>query len=138
MDTFKKLLIALGLLGLAYGAGYYYSPQKIKEVEKIVEKQVIKIVHEKYDPTTGKLVERTETTDTKDTSTNKSKVETLKPKKLYALKGGAVINPRDIQGKIVPRVGAEVRLPFFDSWAGLEGDINIDRPSVGAYLRVEF
>lgn len=138
MDTFKKLLIALGLLGLAYGAGYYYSPQKIKEVEKVVEKEVIKTVHDKYDPVTGKIIEHTETTDTKDTKSDKSKIETVKPKKLYALKGGAVINPRDLSGKLIPRAGAEVRLPFFDSWAGLEADINIDRPLVGAYLRVEF
>ena len=138
MNYLKLLLAGLILLAVGGGLGYYYAPEKIKTVDRVVEKEVVKTVHEKYDPVTGKVVERTESTETKDKTSKSTKEEILKTKKQYAVKAGAVINPRDISGKIIPRVGAEVRLPFFSSFAGLEGDINIDRPLIGAYLRLEF
>ncbi len=155
MNIFKKILIGLVVLALAYGAGYYFAPDKIKIKEKVVEKIVEvekeinlkeKEVIEKYDPITGKLIERIvrdkeknskKTEEKKETKKEKEK-ETIKEKKLYAVKGGAVVNPRDITGKLIPRVGAEMRLPVFNSWVGAEADINIDRPLVGAYIRLEF
>jgi len=137
MNILKIIAIGLVLFALGIGMGYYLSPERIKTVEKIVEKEVTKIVHEKYDPVTGKVIERTETDSTKKTTEKKTTEKTLKTKKHYALKGGVAIDPRD-GIKLIPRVGAEVRLPFFDSWAGLEGDINLARPIVGVYLRLEF
>lgn len=136
-NIFKLLAAILIALVIGGGLGYYYAPEKIKTVDKIVEKEVIKTVHDVYDPTTGKVVSHTETTDTKDTTSKSTKEEILKTKKQYAIKGGVAVDPRD-NLKLIPRVGAEVRLPFFDSWAGLEGDINLAHPVLGAYLRLEF
>lgn len=151
MDTIKeKLKIFLALvvaITIGYGLGYFYSPSKIKEVEKVVEKEKKtteenKKVTEKFDPNTGKLTERIEETEKKETETNtkKSDKETEKQqnKKMWAAKAGGVVNPRDLEHSIVPRVGAEVRLPIFDSWIGAEADISVNRPLLGLYLRVEF
>ncbi len=151
MDTIKeklKILIALVVaIAIGYGLGYFYSPSKIKEVEKVVEKEKKtteenKKVTEKFDPNTGKLTERIEETEKKETETNtkKSDKETEKQqnKKMWAAKAGGVVNPRDLEHSIVPRVGAEVRLPIFDSWIGAEADISVNRPLLGLYLRVEF
>lgn len=136
-NIFKLTAIGLLLLVLGGGLGYYYAPQKIKTVDKIVEKEVVKIVHEKFDPNTGKVIERTTTDETRNTTENKTKVETLKPQKHYALKGGVAVDPRDNM-KLIPRVGTEVRLPFFSSWLGVEGDVNLTHPVLGTYLRMEF
>ena len=134
LKTAAAVLIALVIGG---GLGYYYAPEKIKTVDKIVEKEVTKVVHEKFDPTTGKVIERTTTDETKNNTSTKTKEEILKTKKHYAVKGGVAMDPRDNM-KLIPRVGAEVRLPIFDSWAGIEGDVNLAHPILGAYLRVEF
>lgn len=143
MDNLKYILLGILLLVGAYGAGYYFAPDKIKTVEKIVEK-IVKEKDEKvtkeYDPNTGKLTKETHETKEKDTNSNETDKTTEKSKiqKTYALKGGVSVNPRDLNAKPVPRLGAEVRLPIFNSWLGVEGDVNIDRPLVGGYLRVEF
>lgn len=143
MNYLKLLAAGIILLAVGGGLGYYYAPDKIKIQEKIVEKIVIekdeKVV-KKYDPITGKLIEETKETKEKETNTSQKNKSTEKEKtqKHYAIKGGAAINPRDLSGKLIPRVGGEMRLPIFSSWVGVEADINIDRPLVGAYLRLEF
>lgn len=151
MDTIKqklKLLFALVIaIAIGYGLGYFYSPSKIKVVEKVVEKEKKtteenKKITEKFDPNTGKLTERIEETGKKETETNTKKTdkesEKQQNKKMWAAKAGGVVNPRDLEHSIVPRIGAEVRLPIFDSWIGAEADISIDRPLLGLYLRLEF
>lgn len=146
MDKAKLALYALIILGVGYGFGYYLAPDKVRVEERIVEKEKIikeenKKVTEKFDPSTGKVVERIEETGKKETNVNTNKKEKIeekiKDKKLWAAKGGVATNLRD-PGKLVPRVGAEVRLPIFNSWVGVEADIDVNRPLVGGYLRVEF
>lgn len=144
---FKNILklLSVGLVSLAIGGllGYFEAPDKVKTVEKIVEKTVkekdIKTTKE-YDPATGKLTK--ETTETKDKETNtesKDKtVEKTKDSKHYALKGGVVVDPRNLGNKPFLRVGGEVKLPILPVFLGVEGDINIDRPLVGLYGRMEF
>lgn len=142
----RLVLVGLLLLAIGLGIGYYLSPDKVREVEKVVEK--IKVVKEKdetitkkYDPNTGKLIEEKKETKEKETNTESSKkekeVEKTKEQKHYAVKGGAAIDPRD-SGKVIPRAGVELRLPFFNSWIGAEIDVNIDKPLTGIYLRMEF
>ena len=122
----NKYVFFLISITVAYGAGVYFSPDKVTK---------------KYDPRTGKLIEETVETGSKESTKdvvkkNKTK-ETSKNKKQWAAKGGVVINPRD-PGKLIPRIGAEMRLPLFSSWIGLEADIDIKEPKLGAYLRFEF
>lgn len=136
-NIFKLIGAGLLLLTLGAGLGYFYAPEKIKTVDKIIEKEVTKIVREKFDPNTGKVVERETIDETKNTTETKTKTETLKPKKHYALKGGVAADPKDGM-KLIGRVGGEVRLPFFDTWLGVEGDINLAHPIVGLYGRMEF
>jgi hypothetical protein len=142
-------LLAVGIVALAigYGTGYFYSPTKVREVEKIVEKEKKTVeenkkIVERFDPNTGKLTERIEETGKKETETNTKKkekeLEKQQNKKMWAFKAGGVVNPRDLEHSIVPRVGTEVRLPVFNSWLGAEADISINRPLFGLYLRVEF
>lgn len=143
-----KLLIALLVaLVVGGGVGYYLAPDKIKIQEKVVEieKEVVtkeREVIEKYDPVTGKLIERIvkdKDKTSKKTEEKKEKItEKEKTRKHYAVKGGAAINPRDLNGKVTPRVGVEMRLPIFDSWVGVEADVDVNRPLIGGYLRVEF
>ena len=146
MDKLK--LVGYFVLAAVIGAGlgYYYAPDKVRIQEKIVEKTKIikqedKKITEKFDPSTGKIVERIEETKNKETSVNQTDKEktkeTLKTKKSYALKGGVAV-PLDDFNKQIPRVGAEIRLPFFNSWAGLEADVDMKSPKLGAYLRLEF
>jgi hypothetical protein len=139
--NFKNILRLFGVsivfLAIGGGVGYYYAPEKIVTKDKIVEKEVTKIIHEKFDPVTGKVTERTTTDETKNTTETKSKVETLKPKKHYAIKGGVATDFKDNM-KLIPRAGVEIRLPFFDSWIGVEGDINLAHPIMGLYGRMEF
>lgn len=146
MNNIKYILIGIAALVLSYGMGYYFSPDKIKTVEKIVEiEKKITEEHKKttkvYDPITGKIIKETDETGTKVTDSNTTKVdkEVTKEKttKTYALKAGVakVLNNTD---KPFPRLGVEVRLPFFISWLGVEGDATLSSPSVAGYLRVEF
>lgn len=146
-NIFKLTLAGLLVLTIGTGLGYYLMPTKTKTVEKVVEKEVTKKeeykkTKKRYDPKTGKVIEETQETGTKETNSNETKtsktVEKSKDQKHYALKGGAAVNPRDLSGKLVPRVGGEVRLPFFDTFIGIEGDINIKNPLLGVYTRVEF
>jgi len=137
MNYLKLALIGLGLLVLGLGMGYYFSPERIKTVDKIVEKEVIKIVHEKFDPTTGKVIERTTTDETTNNTSIKTKEEILKTQKHYAVKVG-VAKALTNTDPLVYRVGGEVRLPFFNTWAGVESDISINTPIIGGYLRLEF
>lgn len=145
-NTLKTIAFAALTLVAGYGLGYFYAPDKIKVEEKIVERT--KIVKEeskkntyKYDPQTGKLIEHVEETGQKVTSTDSSSVQKVsekeKTRKMWALKiGGAkTLNKSDDP---TARVGAEVRLPFFDSWFGTEADLSIDQPKLGAYFRLEF
>jgi hypothetical protein len=137
-------LIGIGLLiGIvSYGMGYFFAPDKVRIEEKIVEK----VVHEKdtkvtkeYDPNTGKLTKEIE--ESKDKLTNidsKDKtVEKSKSQKTYAVKVGAVVNPRNLNAKIIPRIGLEIAVPFFDLFLGTETDISTN-PTVGLYLREAF
>ena len=135
-----SVIVALAIGG---GIGYFYAPDKVKTVEKIVEKTIREKDTKntkKYDPITGKLIE--EIAETKDKETNiesKEKiVEKTKSQKQFAVKGGVAINPRDLNAKPIPRIGLETRLPFMDSAIGFEGDINLDRPLLGAYIRIGF
>jgi hypothetical protein len=143
---FKYALIVVAVGALGYGAGYFYAPDKIKVKEKIVYKT--KRVKEenrketkKYDPVTGNLIEETVETGTKETNTDTikrdKKKETIKSKKMWALKAGGYTPVTD-PGKIRPRVGGEFRLPVFSSWVGVEADIDIKDPTAGVYLRLEF
>lgn len=146
---FKNILrlLGIGLLALTIGIalGYHFAPDKIRIQEKIIEKE--KIVKEEYTKKTkkydkdGKVIEEIDEKGSKQTDINTKKTdkttEKEKTQKHYAIKGGAVLNPRDPNG-IIPRVGAEMRLPFFNSWIGAEVDINVNKPLVGGYLRVEF
>lgn len=146
MNYLRLGLLGLLLLVLSYGAGYFFAPDKVKTVEKIVEveKKVIeqhtKVVKE-YDPSTGKLTKETDETGTKETNTETTKTdketEKTKTSKTYAIKAG-IAKVVSNTSKPFPRVGGEVRLPFFNSWLGAEGDITLSQPTVGAYLRLEF
>lgn len=138
-------LIGVALVALAIGGilGYYQAPDKIKIQEKIVEKTV----HEKdtrvtkeFDPVTGKITKEVDETKDKQTNTESKDKTTEKSKdsKHYALKGGVVVNPRSPADKPFARIGGEVKLPILPLWIGAEGDVNISRPLVGAYLRMEF
>jgi len=129
-----SVIVALAIGG---GVGYFYAPEKIITKDKIVEKEVTKIVREKFDPNTGKVIEREVIDETKNSTETKTKEETLKSKKYYAIKGGVAADPKDGM-KLIPRLGAEVRLPFFNSWLGVEGDVNLAHPIVGLYGRMEF
>lgn len=146
MDFLKLLATAIVVFAIGAGLGYYYAPDKIKVQEKIVEKEVVKKEEykkktKKYDKD-GKLVEESEETGNKQTNSNTSKNESSsekeKTRKMWALKGGIAFNPRDMSANLIPRIGAEVRLPIFDSWFGVEADFNINRPLIGTYVKVEF
>lgn len=144
MNYLKLILAGIVILTIGTGIGYWLAPEKVREVEKIVEKE--KVVKEEYKKRTkkfdkdGKLKEETEETGTKESKTNTEKKttekETIKEKKIWAAKSGVAINPRD--NSLTPRIGGEVRLPLFNSWIGVEADINVDRPLIGGYLRLEF
>lgn len=138
-------LLGVSLVALAIGGvvGYEYAPDKVRVEEKIIEKTV----HEKdtkttkeYDPITGKLTKEVEETKDKQTNTESKDKTTEKSKdsKHYALKGGVVVNPRSLSDKPFARVGGEVKLPILPLWIGAEGDVNISRPLVGGYIRMEF
>lgn len=141
-------MVSIGIIALVIGIGlgYFYGPEKTREVEKIVEKE--KIVKEEYKKKTkkfdkdGKVIEESEETGNKESRTNEQKkereTEKSKDKKLWAVKGGVVVNPRALDDKPFPRIGGEMRLPIFSSWVGVEGDINISRPLLGGYIRLEF
>jgi hypothetical protein len=137
LKTILKL-VGTGLLLLFIGAGLgaYFVPEKIVTKDKIIEKEVTKIVHEKFDPITGKVVERTTTDETKNTTETKTKTETLKSKKYYAVKVGA-FKSVTTSDSIKPRVGVEVAVPFFELFLGAETDIST-KPTVGLYLREAF
>lgn len=144
LQNILKLLV-VGLVALAIGGivGYEYAPDKVKTVEKIVEKTVkekeTKVTKE-YDPNTGKVTK--ETTETKDKETNieshDKTTEKTKDQKHYAIKGGIVVDPRNLSDKPLARVGGEVKLPVLPVFLGVEGDLNVNRPLVGVYLRMEF
>lgn len=149
MDLHKLLteaLIAIVALVFGLGFGYYMAPDKVVTVvntdnTKKVDDNITTTVTKKYDPNTGKVTQETDTTK-KDTSTTTEKVvdkTTTKEKtqKNYAIKVGAVKTLNDTS-KPFPRVGAEVRLPFFNTWLGGEGDITLGHPTAGLYGRIEF
>lgn len=143
MNYLRLILGGLILLALGIGLGYYFSPSKIKIQEKVVEKIVTEKdekITKKYDPKTGKLTEEVKETKEKETNTSKTSKTTEKSRdqKHYAVKAGAVFNPKDLNAKLTPRVGLEIRLPFFSSWAGVEGDISVSKPNLAVYGRVEF
>jgi len=150
----KNILILLVVAALGIGAGYYFAPDKIKIQEKVVEKVVEvekevnlkeKEVIEKYDPVTGKLVSRIIRDKEKNSKKSEEKKETekekivekIKEQKHYAVKFG-VASALNKAEKPVYRVGGELRLPFFNSWLGAETDIELDKPKLGIYGRMEF
>lgn len=146
MNIPRLILIGILLLVVGLGLGYYLAPDKVRVETKIVEK--VKVVKEqdtkttdKFDPNTGKVIEHTVEVGIKDTTINtdsKDKItEKTKTQKNYAIKVGVskVLTSTDSP---TPRVGAEVRLPFFNSWLGAEGDLKLSKPEAGAYLRIEF
>ena len=147
MNYLKLSLIGLGIFAIGLAIGYSQMPDKIKTVEKIVEKETTKKeeykkTQKRYDPKTGKVIEETQETGTKETNSNETKTdkttEKSKSRKLYAVKVGAAINPRDLTAKAIPRVAGEIALPFFNTWVGIESDLNISRPLLGVYGRMEF
>jgi len=142
-NIFKLILSIIVALSIGYALGFYFAPDKVKTVEKVVEKTIREKDTKntkRYDPITGKLIE--EVAETKDKETNiessSKTVEKTKSQKQFAVKGGVALNPRDLSGKLIPRIGFETRLPFMDSSLGIEGDINLDRPLLGAYIRIGF
>jgi len=146
---FKNILQLLGIgvlaLAIGYGTGYFYAPEKIKEIEKIVEKE--KTTKQEYKKKTkkfdkeGKVTEETEETGTKESKSNTQKNEKtreqIKEKKMWAAKAGVGVPVKD-PNRYVPRVGGEVRLPIFNSWVGTEVDLEVKDPKLGMYLRLEF
>lgn len=143
MNITKLIILGITILIVGIGIGYTQLPTKIKIEEKIVEK----IVHERdekttkeYDPITGKVIKETIETKDKETSSTKTDktVEKEQAKKVWAVKGGISVDPRDLSGRLIPRVGAEMRIPLFGLWLGAEGDVSLSRPSVGLYGRMEF
>ena len=135
-----SVIVALAVGG---GLGYYYAPDKIKTVEKVVEKTIKEKDTKntkRYDPITGKLIEEVAETKDKETNieTNEKTVEKTKSQKQWAIKGGVAINPRDLTSKLIPRIGFESALPIFQISAGVEVDINTNQPLVGLYLRMPF
>jgi len=146
MNYLKLALAGVVIFVLGSGLGYYMAPDKVREVEKIVEKEKVvkekeKEVVEKFDPNTGKLTERITRDKEKDSKTNEQKnekeLEKIRDKKHYAVKGGVAVAVKD-PSKLVPRIGGEFRLPFFNSWVGAEVDAELANPKVGTYLRMEF
>lgn len=146
MDYLRLLLAGLILLALGLGIGYYFAPDKIKTVEKIVtvEKKVVE-EHTKttkeYDPTTGKITKETDETGSKVTDSESTKTdketEKTKDQKHYAVKVG-VAKTLTNADSLVYRVGGELRLPFFNTWIGAEGDLKLKDPMLGIYGRMEF
>lgn len=144
----KNVAAGLVIASIGIAVGYYLSPTKVRIEEKIVEKEKVvkeenRKVTEKFNPESGRLTERVTETGTKVTTSNKrsedTKREEVREKKNWAVKAGAAGNPLAIdEMNLIPRVGGEARLPFFDTWAGLEADLVIKEPRVGLYLRMEF
>lgn len=146
---FKNILrlLCVGLLALTIGAalGYRFAPDKIKIQEKIVEKE--KIIKEEYSKKTkkydkdGKIIEEIDEKGSKQTDINTKKMDKItekeKTQKHYAVKAGVVKSVKNL-GNPTYRVGAELRLPVFNSWVGGEVDIDIKDPKAGLYLRLEF
>jgi len=142
-NILRLILSIIVALGIGGAIGYFYAPDKIKTVEKVVEKTIKEKDTKntkKYDPITGKLIE--EIAETKDKETNiestSKTTEKSKSQKQWAVKGGVALNPKDLSGKLVPRIGFETALPIFQASAGIEADINIDNPLVGIYARIPF
>lgn len=144
---FKNILRLLGVgilaMTIGVGLGYRYAPDKIKIQEKIVEKEVVKKEEyskktKKYDKD-GKVVEESEEKGTKQTDVNTKKTdkttEKQKTQKNYAIKAGIAKSLTNSDNPTY-RVGAEVRLPVFNSWLG--GEIDTDDVKAGVYLRMEF
>lgn len=146
MDFANILKLTLGgiiLLALGLALGYWYAPDKVKTVEKVVEKTITEKdtkTTKEYDPTTGKLTKEVHETKDKLTNieSNEKTVEKSKTQKQFALKGGVAINPRNLSGKLIPRFGLETRIPLWDLSLGVEADININQPLIGTYLRLGF
>lgn len=146
MNYLKLALAGLIIFALGSGLGYYEAPTKtITETKKDVSQDNktndTTSTQKTFDPNTGKQTSETiivtHDTDTKkEVNTDKTKI-TEKEQKHYAVKVGGVINPRDPTTQTA-RVGGEVRLPFFNSWAGVESDLSVSKPLIGAYLRLEF
>lgn len=145
-EMLKNVSILIVVAVVAGGAGYYYAPSKVKIEEKIIEKEKEvnlkeKEVIEKYDPVTGKLVSRIIRDKEKNTKNKEDKsekiIEKSKDQKHYALKFG-LAQAFTKADKPVYRVGGEIRLPFFNSWLGAETDIELDKPKLGIYGRMEF
>lgn len=144
-DLFKVFLSILVALSIGLGLGYYMAPDKVVIQEKIVEKEVTKKEEykkktKKYDPDTGKIIEDTEETGTKESNSNSTKTDKTEEKsidkKYYAIKAGVVVPVTKLDNPTY-RVGGELRLPLFNSWVGSEVDIKMN-PNVGLYLRMEF
>lgn len=146
MTLNKQIIIALGILFLGIGLGYYFAPDVVKKTSKTETKKDVstednQTITKKFDPQTGKVIEeKIETSKKKDTSTETTKEKTIdkeKTQKTYAVKVGMAktLNSTNLP---IYRVGAEVRLPIFSSWLGAEGDIDLSQPKLGAYLRLEF
>jgi len=149
----KWVIMALLIAG-AYAIGYYLSPDKIKIKiqEKIIYKtktvkEENKKVTKKYDPKTGKIIEETVETGSKETEEDlvrrdkTEEKEISKTKKNYALKLGQRFDV-DYSGLGVglgrAEIGGEIRIPqiaFSPGWVGAEVDTKGD---FGLYLRWEF
>ena len=154
VNKLRLALYAALIFAVGTAIGYYLMPDKVKieTKEKIVyktktTKEENKKVTEKFDPETGKVVERIEETGTKETTTDTIKnekeksIEKERTRKNYALKVGQrfSIDYKDLQvGPGVPVVGGEIRIPqiaFTPGWVGIELDSKLD---AGLYLRWEF
>lgn len=141
----KQILVALAILALGLGLGYYFAPNIVKVTNKVDEKKDVntednQTITKKFDPKTGKVIEeKIETSKKKDTTTETIKEKTVDKEKVspqWAIKVGAIKDLTNLS-KPYPRIGAERRLlgPF---WIGGEIDITQTAPSGGLYLRLEF
>lgn len=113
LDTKKKTALGILVIGLAFGAGFFSRPAKVKtEIKEVVktvtvkEEAASKIVYKEkivYKDGTVKEIERTdESTSSKESSASEStklaKSETTRDSGL-TLQALAIIDTTDIQGK---------------------------------------
>jgi len=87
--NWKAIILLLGVLAVGLGLGYYFAPEKVKEVEKIVVKEhrdVVTVVKERPDGTKETVITDRTTVDTDKTKER----EVTRDKKDWILTAGAI------------------------------------------------